>query len=116
MLRLAKELNGAISSGTSIAAVQKEAKFLVETKVYPELNSLEAILKNPAKHWYRRAVDLAKSTPELASNFFTLPTSMALAKVLAKVAGALCDIRDERLTGEEQLARSGLNYLLKFRK
>jgi hypothetical protein len=116
MLRLAKELNDAISSGMSIADVQKEAKFLVETRVYPELGHLEGILKNPAKHWYRRAADLAKDAPELISNFFTLPTSMAVAKVLATVAGVLADVRDEQRQGEEQIARSGLNYLLKIRR
>jgi hypothetical protein len=116
MLRLAKELNEAISSGMSIADVQKEAKFLVETKVYPELANLESILANPAKHWYRRAAELAKCAPELISNFFTLPASMALAKVLAKATGVLSDIRDEQRTGEEQVARSGLNYLLRLRR
>ncbi|MGO8732983.1 MAG: hypothetical protein ACLQVM_09320 [Terriglobia bacterium] len=116
MLKLAKELNGAISSGISIADVQKEAKFLAETKVYPELANLESVLTNPARHWYKRASDLAKSAPELISNFFTLPTSMALAKVLARVAGVLSDIRDEQRAGEDQVLRSGLNYLLKLRR
>jgi hypothetical protein len=115
MLRLAKELNEAISNGMSIADVQKEARFLVEAKIYPELANLESILTNPAKHWYRRAADLAQSAPELISNFFTLPMSMALAKVLARVAGVLPDIRDEQRVGEDQIARSGLNYLLKIR-
>ena len=100
----------------SIADVQKEAKFLVETRIYPELVHLEGKLKNPAKHWYRRAADLAKETPELISNFFALPTSMALAKVFAKLAGVLADVRDEQRAGEEQIARSGLNYLLKLRR
>jgi hypothetical protein len=116
MLRLAKDLNDAISGGMSIADVQKEAKFIVETKVYPELGLLEGILKNPAKHWYQRVADAAKEAPELISNFFTMPTSMAVAKVLAKVAGVLADVRDEQREGEEQVARSGLNYLLKLRR
>lgn len=116
MLRLAKELNEAISSGMSIADVQKEARFLVETKIYPELVSLESILTNPAKHWHKRASEFAQSAPELISNFFTLPTSMALAKLLARIAGVLSDIRDEQRTGEEQIARSGLNYLLRLKQ
>jgi hypothetical protein len=116
MLALAKDLNGAISAGMPIKDVQKEARFLVETRVYPELANLEAVLNNPKKHWYRRAIDLVKSGPELVSGFFTLPKSMALANALIKVAGVLSDIRDDQLTGEEQVARSGLNYLLRLKE
>jgi hypothetical protein len=34
--------------------VQKLELFVVETEVYPGLAELEAVLQNPAKHWYRR--------------------------------------------------------------
>lgn len=116
MLRLAKELNAAISAAMPITAVQKEARFLAETKIYPELANLESILQNPKKHWYRRAADFAKSAPELVSNFLTMPLSTALAKLLVEVVGLLRDYRDEQLAGQEQIAASGLNYLLKLKK
>jgi hypothetical protein len=41
MLKLGSDLNGVISAGAPIDVVQKEAKFLVETKVYPALVHLE---------------------------------------------------------------------------
>jgi hypothetical protein len=75
MLKLARELNAAIKSEMTLSDVQKEAKFLVETTVYPELMELEKIIHDPGKPWYRRAVDLAKSAPELATNFITMPKS-----------------------------------------
>jgi hypothetical protein len=105
MLRLAKDLNASIETGATVADVQKQAKFLVQTEVYPKLAELEAVIKDPGKHWYRRAVDMASAVPELA---------LAIAKFLAKTAGVLSDMRDTQLTKQDQLARSGLYYLLKL--
>jgi hypothetical protein len=75
MLRLAKDLNAAIRSDASLQDVQKEARFLVETTVFPQLRELERVMHDPGKPWYQRAVDLAKSAPELASSFVTMPTT-----------------------------------------
>src|SRR5205814_7094374 len=58
MLKLSKELNGAIQGGCSLAEVQKQARFLVQTDLYPKLTELDAVIQNLHKHWYRRAVDL----------------------------------------------------------
>ena len=115
MLKLAKELNGAIQAGASLAEVQKQARFLVESDVYPKLVELDAVIQNPHKHWYRRAVDLAKAAPELAANFATLPASLAIAKVLTKVAGVLADVRDEQISRKEHATSTGLYYLLKLK-
>jgi hypothetical protein len=87
---------------------------LVQTDVYPKLAELDAVIQNPHKHWYRRAVDLAKS-PELAANFATLPVGLAIATVLAKIVGVLAGVRDEQLSREKQVASTGLYYLLKLK-
>ena len=89
MLRLAKELNAAIQAGAPLAEIQKEAKFLVQTDVYPRLAELDAVIKNPARHWYRRVVDLARAAPELAANFATMPVHIALAKCLTRLLACL---------------------------
>lgn len=115
MLKLSKELNAAIHSGAPLVDVQKQAQFLVQTDVYPKLLELEAVIQNPHKHWYRRTVDLAKATPELAANFATLPLGLAIAKVLSKIAGVLTDMRDDQLSREKQVATTGLYYLLKLK-
>ena len=73
-------------------------------------------MHDPSKPWYRRAVDLAKSTPELIAGFSTMPLGLAFAKVFAKVAESLADLRDEQLEKERKLGRAGLHYLLKLRQ
>lgn len=116
MFRLSKELNAMIKSDMNLDEVQKAANILVETTVYPELDELRKTIHDPAKPWYRRAVDLAKSAPELASNFISMPKHLAIAHLLAKVASALADLQDERRTRESEMIRSGLYYLLKVEK
>jgi hypothetical protein len=96
--------------------VQREAQFLVETSVYPQLHDLEGVLNDPGKPWYKRAVDLARAAPELAANFATMPKGIALAKLLGALAQVLGDVRDEKLDKEGRLARSGIYYLLKLRR
>lgn len=115
MLRLSKDLNAAIKSDMSLSEVQKEARFLVETMVYPELEELSRIIQEPSKPWYRRAVDVAKSAPELVSNFISMPKNVALAKLLASITSILADLRDDQLDKEQKMSRSGLCYLLKIR-
>lgn len=116
MLRLAKELNAALTSDMRLEEVQRQAQFLVETSVYPQLHDLEAVLNDPGKHWYKRAVDLARAAPELATNFATMPKGIALAKLLGAIAKVFADVRDEQLDRDSRLARSGIYHLLKLRK
>jgi hypothetical protein len=116
MLRLARDLNAALSSDAPLAEVQQQAKFLAETTIYPTLRELDAEITNPAKPWYRRAVDLARSAPELAASFLTLPKHLAWAKVLGEVAKTLADLRDDQLDKEHKLERSGLHYLLRLKE
>lgn len=116
MLKLSKDLNAVIKSDMSMNEVQKEARFLVETTVYPELEELKEIIHDPSKPWYRRAVDLAKSAPELASNFVSMPKHLAIAKLLAKIASTLADLRDDKLDKEHKMNRGGLYYLLKIKQ
>jgi hypothetical protein len=115
MLRLAKDLNAAIRSEMTLSDVQKEARFIVETSVFPELKELEKVMHDPGTPWYRRAVDLAKTAPELVSSFIAMPTHLAFAKVFARIAEVLADLRDEQLDKEHKLGRGGLYYLLKVR-
>ena len=116
MLRMAKDLNGAITSEMKLEEVQRSAKFLIDTVVYPELKELEQIMHDPGKPWYRRAVDLAKSAPEIVTNFSALPKNIALAMLFAKIAGALADARDEQRDRDHKLGRTGLHFLLKLKQ
>jgi hypothetical protein len=116
MLRMAKDLNGAITSDITLREVQESAKFLIDTVVYPELSELERIMHDPGKPWYRRAVDLAKSAPEIVTSFSALPKNIALAMLFARIAGALADVRDEQRDKEHKLGRTGLHFLLKLKQ
>jgi hypothetical protein len=112
MLRLSKDLNSAILSEMSLANVQREARFLVETMVAPELEDLKSALARPSKPWHRRVTDLAAAAPELIGKFATLPPNLAVATTLAKIAGILADVRDAQLEREGIEKRGGFHYLL----
>lgn len=93
MLRLSKDLNAAILSDATLNDVQKEARFIAETTVAPELEQLKAELARPSQPWSRRVVDLVTAIPSIVGAFATMPTSLAIAKALAKVTTILADSR-----------------------
>jgi hypothetical protein len=116
MLRLSKDLNAAILSDASLSDVQKEARFIVETTVAPELEQLKAELARPSRPWYRRVVDLTTALPEIVGGFATLPTEIAVAKALAKATKILANIRDDQLEREGIGKRGGFHYLLRMER
>ena len=68
MLKLSKRLNAAILSDASLVDVRKEAKFIVETTVAPELAHMREEVAQPS-----RVVDLAIATPEIVGAFRRVP-------------------------------------------
>jgi hypothetical protein len=112
MLKLSKELSSMLGVTDTISDAKKNAQFLVQTTVYPELEELKRVIQDPARPWYRRAVDLAKDIPELVSNFVSLPGHLAMAKAFAKIAMALSDYRDDQGAADKKRA-NGMYYLLK---
>lgn len=113
LLRLTGELNRAISNTSTNDEILSAARFLVETEVQPSLIELKAAIEAPSKRWYNRAFDVAKQVPELATSFATLPTNVAIAKVLAALGAILVDMQSEE--AEKRASRSGMYYLLKLR-
>lgn len=113
LLRLAGELNKAISSTSTNDEILRASRFLIETEVQPSLIELRAAIEAPGKRWYNRAFDVAKQVPELATSFATLPTNVAIAKVLAALGAILVDMQSEET--EKRASRSGMYYLLKLR-
>lgn len=116
MLKLSKDLNSAITSDAPLDEVQRCAKFLCETTVLPQLEELKALLAEPLKGRWRRAVDLAKSTPQLIANFFTVDPCTASGKALLKIADVLVDIQKETSEKDKEAKRGGLHYLIKVEK
>jgi hypothetical protein len=99
-----------------VGDVKREARFIAETTVAPELEQLKADLARPSKPWYRRFVDLATALPSIAGAFATMPKSLAIAKALAKATIILADIRDSQLEHEGIGKRGGFHYLLSIER
>lgn len=116
MLKLSKELNSMITSEMDIEGIQKEARFLIETTVYPELEELKQVIQDPAKPWHKRAISLAKSTPELVTNFLTMPKTFASLKLFSKLITELFGITEEEIDKKGKIKRSGLTYLLRLKE
>ncbi len=114
MLSLSKELNSMLSSDMEMKDIQAKAKFLAETTVYPQLEELKDFIESPKRPWTSRAIDFIKATPQLVSSFFTLPTNIAVANVLAKFVDVLSDIRNESIDKNQVMKRSNMYYLLKI--
>jgi hypothetical protein len=113
MLRLSRDVNAALLSDATLGDVRREAEFLAQSTVLPELEEFRAILLEPSKPWYRRIVDLATEVPELVGNFATMSAPMASAKVLAALGKVLADVRDDQLAKEGIVKRGAYHYLLK---
>jgi hypothetical protein len=113
LLKLSAELNKAISSTSSREEIIRAACFIVETEVQPTLIELKASIEAPSKRWYNRALEVAKQVPELAASFATMPTNVAIAKVLAALGSILVDMQSEE--AGKRASRSGMYYLLKLR-
>jgi hypothetical protein len=113
LLRLAGELNGLITADASPRDVQAAARVLAETKVYPELQGLRDEIERASKPYFKRAIGVFKTAPELAQAFSTMSPSLAVARVLGKLLGGLESIADDQ-NKREHLKRSGLYYLLRL--
>lgn len=113
LLRLAGDLNALLTSETSASEVQRTARTLAETKVYPELRELRSSLEAAAKPFLKRAMGVFKEAPDIAQAFSTLPLPLATAKALGKVLGMLGDVFDDS-GSNERLKRTGFYYLLRL--
>jgi hypothetical protein len=114
MLRYAADLNGKIKD-FSPRDFESTTKFFVETQIVPSMDELNAAMNDPARPWYKRALDTLKIIPEIGGAFLTGGSAAALTKAISASAaqffvevGAMGDKQDA-------LKRSGLTYLLHLR-
>lgn len=114
MLTLSKQLNEAISSHSSMQEIQKEAKFIVDTTICPEIENVKRAINDSSKPWYKRLIDLTFGGVELLGNFATMSPEMAFAKIFARIGQELTEIRDEQKNKNSLLMGSGLSYLIKL--
>lgn len=114
MLKLSKNLNNAISSESTTEEIAKEARFIFETEIEPEMIELQHALSDSGQPWHKKLMNLAKDVPQLVVGFSTLPTNFAIAGVLARLGVFFSDLRSEQLSKDEVRKRGGLYYLLKL--
>ena len=113
VLKLAGQLNNAISAGADFKDVEAAAKVLVETEVQPQLLELKDAVEKPERGLLEKGFGLAKETPELVASYLSMPLSVTIAKALIGVAGLLMQMKGDE-GRQEKLARSPYYYLLRI--
>jgi hypothetical protein len=114
MLRYAADLNSKIK-GLSREDFEAKTTFFIETEIAPAMDELNSVMNDPARPWYKRAIDGLRIIPEVAGAFITGGTSAAITKAIT--AGAAQFFVEVAAKGdkEEVLKRSGLTYLLRLK-
>lgn len=117
MLELCESLNNNITSETNMKETLKEAKFIVDTKVYPEIIKLEEYIKSKSKSWFKRLIfDFGESVPEITANFSTMTPETALIKFLTKFGAIFVKSLFNIYENNRCLIKNGLYYLLRLKK
>lgn len=116
MLKLSKELNEMISLKSAWQEIQKEAKFLAETTVVPELENLRKSINDTGKPWHKRLVDMTLDAPELIGNFTMMLPHQALIQVFKRIGQEIKEIYDDQIEKNRILIGSGLSYLIKLQQ
>lgn len=115
VLELVEYLNYAITTKMGYEEVKREAKFIVDTKVYPELEELKELLKNKSKRWFGRLIfNISESAPEISLNFASMSTQEALGKTLNKLGAIFVKSIFNNISENKQIIKNGLYYLLKI--
>jgi hypothetical protein len=96
--------------------VQKNAKFLVETTIVPELSNLNKAINDIGKPWHQRLVNVTLDAPELIGNFFTMLPQKALLEVFKRINQEIKEMYDEHIQKNRLIIGSGLSYLMKLQE
>lgn len=112
LLKLAKDLDTAISDSATDQDVREKAALLVKTSVVPQLVELRAAIDRPNKDWYKWAFGAAKYAPSLAAAYASVPLALAAASLTA-ICDALVHVADAQAKNQDT-ARSGMYFLLRL--
>jgi hypothetical protein len=113
MLRYAADLNGKIA-GLSVEDFREKTRFFIDTEIAPAMDELRSAMNDPARPWFKRAVDAAKIFPSVAGAFLAGSPAAALAMAITKSAEQFFVEVAAHGDKKEALKRSGLYYLLKL--
>lgn len=115
ILELAEYLNEKITSEMNYEEVKKEAKFIVDTKVYPQLEELRELIKSKSRSWFGRLIfDVGQAVPEISLNFASVDPQEALGKALSKIGSVFVKSVFDIFTKRKQIISNGLYYLLRI--
>jgi hypothetical protein len=114
MLRYGADLNDKIK-GVSPEEFEAKTRFFVETHIVPSMDELNAVMTDPARPWYKRAIDGLKIIPEIGGAYLTGGGPAALTKAITATAAQFFVEVAAKGDKEEALKRSGLTYLLRLR-
>jgi hypothetical protein len=114
MLRYAADLNGKIA-GLTRAEFEAKTKFFIDTQIVPAMDELNATMNDPARPWFKRAVDAIRIIPQVAGAYFVGGEAAALTKAVTATAAQFFVEVAAKGDKEEALKRSGLTYLLRLR-
>jgi len=96
--------------------VVHETQFLVQTEIMPALDELRQAASDPARPWYKRAIDGVRVTASLAGAFMTSKGHSGLGDALAALAPQFITELDAKGEQNQRVRRSDLYYLLKVQQ
>ena len=102
--------------GLSPDEVVRETAFLVQTEIVPALDELRQLASDPARPWYKRAVDGIKMTAALAGACMTADREEAYGALLASIAPMFFAEAEAKGDKSQKVRRSDLYYLLKLQR
>jgi hypothetical protein len=115
MLRYAGKIGKDIK-GVTPEDLQQELNFFIKTEIVPTLDELRRTFDQPARPWFKRAVDLARISAQLGVGLIAgKEGGPALAAVSAFAPQLFTEIMAKG-DKHELLQRGGLTYLLKLRQ
>jgi hypothetical protein len=114
MFELAADLREAIMSQSPNSDLQREARFLVKTRILPTLQVLKARLEDRHGRWREWLVDLTMAAPEIAHYFSSMDPATATGKSIGRVMAVIDKIRGKEGQQIKEARAMGLTFLLKL--
>ncbi|BBD97116.1 hypothetical protein SAMIE_1006170 [Sphingobium amiense] len=96
--------------------VVRETAFLVQTEIVPALDELRQLASDPARPWYKRAVDGIKMAAALAGACMMADKEKAFGAMLAAAAPMFFTEVEAKGDKSQTVRRSDLYYLLKLQR
>lgn len=115
MLRYAGEWRDKLK-GLSPEEVVRETAFLIQTEIVPALDELRQLASDPARPWYKRAVDGVKMAAALTGACMMADREKAFGALLAAVAPMFFSEAEAKGDKSQKVSRSDLYYLLKVQR